>query len=78
MPLAVCATPIGNLEDVTLRVLAELAAADLLLGPAREVLAREGLEPARDTVKIVLAELGFYAGVIGAGMIAFEAFGAEH
>jgi 16S rRNA (cytidine1402-2'-O)-methyltransferase len=31
MPLAVCATPIGNLEDVTLRVLHELEAADLVL-----------------------------------------------
>jgi 16S rRNA (cytidine1402-2'-O)-methyltransferase len=31
MPLAVCATPIGNLEDVTLRVLAELAGADVVL-----------------------------------------------
>ncbi|HEY1563806.1 MAG TPA: 16S rRNA (cytidine(1402)-2'-O)-methyltransferase [Gaiellaceae bacterium] len=31
MPLSVCATPIGNLEDVTLRVLAELAAADTVL-----------------------------------------------
>ncbi|HEY2182739.1 MAG TPA: 16S rRNA (cytidine(1402)-2'-O)-methyltransferase [Gaiellaceae bacterium] len=31
MPLAVCATPIGNLEDVTLRVLAELTAADIVL-----------------------------------------------
>jgi 16S rRNA (cytidine1402-2'-O)-methyltransferase len=31
MPLAVCATPIGNLEDVTLRVLAQLAASDLVL-----------------------------------------------
>jgi 16S rRNA (cytidine1402-2'-O)-methyltransferase len=31
MPLAVCATPIGNLEDVTLRALAELAAADVVL-----------------------------------------------
>src|ERR687886_2649920 len=31
MPLAVCATPIGNLEDVTLRVLHELAEADLVL-----------------------------------------------
>ena len=31
MPLAVCATPIGNLEDVTLRVLAELASADVVL-----------------------------------------------
>jgi 16S rRNA (cytidine1402-2'-O)-methyltransferase len=31
MPLAVCATPIGNLEDVTLRVLAELRDADFVL-----------------------------------------------
>ena len=31
MPLAVCATPIGNLEDVTLRVLRELTEADLVL-----------------------------------------------
>jgi 16S rRNA (cytidine1402-2'-O)-methyltransferase len=31
MPLAVCATPIGNLEDVTLRVLRELADAELVL-----------------------------------------------
>jgi 16S rRNA (cytidine1402-2'-O)-methyltransferase len=31
MPLAVCATPIGNLEDVTLRVLHELEAADVVL-----------------------------------------------
>jgi 16S rRNA (cytidine1402-2'-O)-methyltransferase len=31
MPLAVCATPIGNLEDVTLRVLAELGEADVVL-----------------------------------------------
>ena len=31
MPLAVCATPIGNLEDVTLRVLSELQEADVVL-----------------------------------------------
>jgi 16S rRNA (cytidine1402-2'-O)-methyltransferase len=31
MPLTVCATPIGNLEDVTLRVLAALADADVVL-----------------------------------------------
>lgn len=31
MPLAVCATPIGNLEDVTLRVLRELTEAELVL-----------------------------------------------
>ena len=52
-------------------------AGELLLGPAREVLAREGLEPARDTVRVVPAQLGFHAGVIGAGMIAFEALDAE-
>jgi 16S rRNA (cytidine1402-2'-O)-methyltransferase len=31
MPLAVCATPIGNLDDITLRVLHELAEAELVL-----------------------------------------------
>lgn len=31
MPLAVCATPIGNLSDVTLRVLEELASAETVL-----------------------------------------------
>jgi 16S rRNA (cytidine1402-2'-O)-methyltransferase len=31
VPLAVCATPIGNLADVTLRVLEELRAADVVL-----------------------------------------------
>ena len=31
MPLVVCPTPIGNLEDVTLRVLRELGEADLVL-----------------------------------------------
>ena len=31
MPLVVCATPIGNLDDITLRVLSELRAADLVL-----------------------------------------------
>ncbi|MSO95222.1 MAG: 16S rRNA (cytidine(1402)-2'-O)-methyltransferase [Thermoleophilia bacterium] len=31
MPLAVCATPIGNLADITLRVLEELAAAETVL-----------------------------------------------
>src|SRR5919205_4557454 len=31
MPLVVCPTPIGNLEDVTLRVLRALAEADVVL-----------------------------------------------
>ena len=46
MPLAVCATPIGNLEDVTLRVLRELREADLVLCEdtrhTRELLERHG------------------------------------
>jgi glucokinase len=50
-------------------------AGELLLAPAREVVAVEGLEPARDNVRIVEAELGVEAGVIGAGMVAFEALG---
>lgn len=49
MSLAVCATPIGNLEDVTLRVLAELAAADVVLCEdtrhTRVLLDRHGLKP---------------------------------
>jgi len=48
MSLAVCATPIGNLEDVTLRVLAELRAADVVLCEdtrhTRGLLSRHGIE----------------------------------
>ena len=47
MPLAVCATPIGNLEDVTLRVLRELAEADVVLAEdtrrTRSLLERHGI-----------------------------------
>ena len=49
------------------------AAKDYLLGPALEVVQREALEPGRDTVQIVNAELGSSAGLIGAGFVAFEA-----
>jgi glucokinase len=48
-------------------------AGDLLLGPAREVIAVEALRPGRSIVRIVPAELGTRAGLVGAGMIAFEA-----
>jgi 16S rRNA (cytidine1402-2'-O)-methyltransferase len=48
MPLAVCATPIGNLEDVTLRFLRELREADLVLCEdtrrTRVLLERHGIE----------------------------------
>src|SRR5256714_10364914 len=47
MPLAVCATPIGNLADVTLRVLDELRAADVVLSEdtrhTRVLLDRHGI-----------------------------------
>ena len=47
MTLAVCATPIGNLEDVTLRVLHELREADMVLCEdtrrARTLLERHGI-----------------------------------
>lgn len=48
-------------------------AGDLLLGPARQVVAERALTPARDHVRIVLAELGGDAGLVGAGLVAFEA-----
>jgi glucokinase len=52
------------------------AAAEFLLGSAREVLAQDALPPGRDNLRIVQAQLGGVAGVIGAGMIAFEALDA--
>ncbi len=48
------------------------AAGDLLFDPAREALAREALAPGRDVVRIVPAALGPRAGLVGAGLIAFE------
>ena len=48
MTLAVCATPIGNLDDVTLRVLAELRDAEVVLCEdtrrTRTLLARHGID----------------------------------
>jgi 16S rRNA (cytidine1402-2'-O)-methyltransferase len=50
LPLAVCATPIGNLEDVTLRVLRELTEAELVLCEdtrhTRKLLERHGIRAA--------------------------------
>jgi 16S rRNA (cytidine1402-2'-O)-methyltransferase len=47
VPLAVCATPIGNLEDVTLRVLRELREAEVVLAEdtrhTRKLLERHGI-----------------------------------
>jgi len=48
VPLLVCATPIGNLEDVTLRVLRELGEADVVLCEdtrrTRTLLERHGIQ----------------------------------
>ena len=52
------------------------AAGNLILEPAREVVAREALAPARDRVRIVRAALGPDAGLIGAGLVAFELLAA--
>jgi glucokinase len=49
------------------------AAGDFILEPALEVARVEALEPAKQRVTIVRAQLGTMAGVIGAGLIAFEA-----
>jgi glucokinase len=52
------------------------AAGDLLLGPAREVEQREVLESVRDSYRVVRAELGTSAGLIGAAMVAYETLDA--
>jgi len=52
------------------------AAGDLLLERAREVMEREALSPGRELVRIVPAQLGPEAGLVGAGFVAFEALDA--
>jgi glucokinase len=54
-----------------------IAAGEYLLGPARRVLAREALQPGRDLVRLERAQLGTAAGVIGAGLVGFEALDAS-
>jgi len=48
-------------------------AGDLVLGPAREVALAESLSPLNELLRIVPAELGPEAGLVGAGLVAFEA-----
>jgi glucokinase len=49
------------------------AAGELLLGPAREVMEREALTPMREGMRVVRAELGTSAGMIGAALVALDA-----
>jgi glucokinase len=49
-----------------------MAAGDLLLEPARAAVAERALPPSRDMVRIVTAEFGVEAGMIGAAALAFD------
>jgi glucokinase len=49
------------------------AAGDWVLVPADEVARREALPPGRDLFHIVRAQLGTMAGLVGAGLVAYEA-----
>jgi glucokinase len=50
-----------------------IAAGELLLAPARAVVAQRALPPSRDEVRIVAARFGVEAGMIGAAALAFDA-----
>jgi glucokinase len=52
-------------------------ALDLMLEPALETMRRDALPPGRDTVRVVPAELGEDAGMVGAGLIAYETLAAD-
>jgi glucokinase len=52
-------------------------ASDLLFEPARKVVAKTSLAPARDEVRIVPALLGVEAGLTGAGLVGFETLQQE-
>jgi glucokinase len=52
-------------------------AGELLFEPARETVAVEALPPGRDLVRIVPAELGADAGMIGAALVGFEALDSD-
>ena len=49
------------------------AASDLILEPALRAARQEAIQPADETLRIVQAELGDEAGLIGAGLVGFEA-----
>ncbi|MGZ8783282.1 MAG: ROK family protein [Gaiellaceae bacterium] len=54
-----------------------IAASDFLFPPAVEVARREAVEPDSLPLRLVRAELGAEAGLVGAGLLAFEALGAD-
>jgi glucokinase len=54
-----------------------MAAGELLLEPIRKIVAARALPPSRDIVRIVMAEFGVEAGMIGAATLAFDGLGIE-
>ena len=52
------------------------AAGEFMLETARAVMRQEALSPGRELVRVVPAELGSDAGLVGAGFVAFEALDA--
>ena len=81
MPLAVCATPIGNLEDVTLRVLAELRDADVVLCEdtrhTRTLLQRHSIDARVLSIFMLVFQGGLAAGSGLSGIVAARA-GIQH
>ena len=53
-----------------------IAAGDLLLAPARSVVMRTGLPPARERVRIVPAHFGGESGMLGAALLALDTAGS--
>ena len=54
-----------------------IAAGDLLLEPAREVVAERALPVPRDAVRIVPARFGAESGMLGAAALAFDGLAAR-
>ena len=54
-----------------------MAAGELLLKPIRKTVATRALPPSRDMIRIVMAEFGVEAGMIGAATLAFDGLGIE-
>jgi glucokinase len=53
-----------------------IAAGELLLGPARAVVAQRALGPSRDAARVVPAHFGAESGMLGAAALAFDGLGA--
>ena len=49
------------------------AAGDLILEPARAIVRREAIGPAKERVQVVRAKLGTAAGIVGAALVGLEA-----